>query len=55
MQLKRKMSNDGLDPYQKMPGSELKFKNHTEKAKLLEQKRLKEEREKERAKKKNSS
>jgi hypothetical protein len=38
-----------------MPGSELKFKNLTEKAKLLEQKRLKEEREKERAKKKNSS
>lgn len=33
MQLKRKMSNDGFDPYLQLPGAELKFKNHTEKAK----------------------
>jgi hypothetical protein len=33
MQLKRKMSNDGFDPYMQMLGAELQFKNHTEKAK----------------------
>ena len=55
MQLKRKMSNDGFDPYMQMPGAELQLKNHTEKAKQLEQKRLKEQRERERKKKKNSS
>lgn len=51
MQLKRKMSNDGIDPYQKISGAELLFKNHSEKAKQLEQKRLREQRDKERKKK----
>ena len=33
MQLKRKMSNDGLDPFVQASGAELKFKNMTDKAK----------------------
>ena len=58
LQLRRKMSNDGLDPFQNASGAELKFKNLTEKAKIAEQQRLKELRDKERSKKnkgKNSS
>ena len=30
MQLRRKMSNDGQDPYASKPGAELQFKNQTE-------------------------
>lgn len=50
-QLRRKMSNDGLNPFQQASGAELRFKNHTEKARVAEQQHLRELRDKERSKK----
>lgn len=55
MQLRRKMSNDGQDPYASKPGAELQFKNQTEKARQAEIRKLKEGKEIERKRKNKSS